>query len=323
MIRDGILNINKPQNMTSAQVVGAVRRILDVKKVGHTGTLDPMATGVLPICIGKATRIMDYLNFDYKTYECTLRLGLITDTLDIWGNVLEERPVNVTSEDVICAFDKYRGHITQLPPMYSAVRIQGKHLYEYARKGEKPPEEIKQRKVFIKELTVDSMDLSRGEVTFTVVCSKGTYIRTICQDVGEDLQCGAVMVSLSRTATGAFKVENSISLVDLEKNGWDYLLPTDFPLVNFGKVIVNKYDAQRFIDGIHISKETCLYIEEPKPIDEGLRDFVDVSLLEAYNVYTENGEKLIYLGVAYYNKKYKKLSADKVFYRRDENESIL
>lgn len=315
MIKDGIFNINKPQNMTSAQVVGAVKRILNVKKVGHTGTLDPMATGVLPICVGKAARIMDYLNFDLKEYLCTLKLGLLTDTQDIWGNVLEERDVNVSEDEIREAFSIFKGKMEQYPPMYSAVRIEGKHLYEYARKGEKPPKEIKKRRIYIEDLTIESIDLDNKEVTFRIRCSKGTYIRTICQDVGEKLGCGATMTSLTRTATGNLNIENSTTLEELT---WDKILPTDFPLVHFGKVIVNKITGVRFIAGWHISWDECLEIEHPKEVDENILEFVDKDLLKAYKVYMEDE----FLGVARYSDKYHKLVAHKVFYRSNNDESI-
>ena len=322
MIKDGIFNINKPQNMTSAQVVGAVKRILDVKKVGHTGTLDPMATGVLPICVGKAARIMDYLNFDIKEYLCTLRLGLTTDTQDIWGEVIETKPVNVSESDIIEAFSSFDGIIEQYPPMYSAVRIEGKHLYEYARKGQKPPKEIKKRRIYIENLTIENINLDISEVTFRVRCSKGTYVRTICQDVGEKLKCGATMASLCRTATGNIKLENSITLEELEEQKWNKMMSTDYPLVNFGLVIVNQVSGLRFIAGLHISKQECLKIEEPKPIDPNLIEFVDKDLLKGYKVYMSTEDENEFLGVAYFSNKFHKFVAHKVFYRSKNDESI-
>lgn len=319
MIKDGIININKPQNMTSAQVVGAVRRILGVKKVGHTGTLDPMATGVLPVCIGKAARIMDYLNFDLKKYRCTLEFGYITDTLDIWGKVLEEIPVKNLSEEMVrAAFEPFKGVIYQYPPMYSAVRIQGKHLYEYARKGIKPPEELKKRKVFIKELTLEDIDLDNSKVTFTVLCSKGTYIRTICQDVGYNIGFGARMTELTRLSTGILTIEDSITIEELEKSGWDNLLPTDYPLVHFGEVTVNQKCALDFLNGKKISMKDSLSHKEPQKVDNEIEEMVDPLLLKAYRVYC-NQE---FLGVAYLEDDQINLQAHKVFYRRNEDESI-
>ncbi len=323
MKQDGILNINKPQNMTSSQVVGAVRRILDVKKVGHTGTLDPMATGVLPICIGKAARIMDYLNFDLKKYRCTLVFGFVTDTQDVWGNVLEDFSTeNLNEQMIVDAFKSFHGKIEQLPPMYSAVRIQGRHLYEYARKGQTPPEEIKRRRVYIENLQIENIDLENKEVSFVVSCSKGTYIRTICQNVGEYLGCGATMKSLERISTGNLSIENAISLEELEETKWANIIPTYYPLIHFGKVVVDKKTGIDFVNGWHVSFRDCLSMEEPKPIAEEMVEFVDPKLLKAYNVFMEDEGKEVFLGVCYYSSKYKKLVADKVFYRSNDNEGI-
>ena len=183
MIENGILNIYKPAGMTSHDVVNIVRRVMGIRRVGHTGTLDPMATGVLPVCVGAAARITEYLDMDFKTYRCTLQLGKTTDTQDIWGQIIEERPAEqVTEEAVRKAFAHFSGLIDQKPPMYSAVRVNGRRLYEYAREGKEI--EVKTRKVFIRRLEILSFDKEAETVSFEVECSKGTYIRTICQDVG-------------------------------------------------------------------------------------------------------------------------------------------
>ena len=189
---NGIIVIDKEQNMTSHDVVGRVRRILGTGKVGHTGTLDPMATGVLPICVGKATRIMEYLDMDFKTYRCSMLLGKETDSRDVWGGVLssvQEAAVNeVREEEIREVFSSFRGLISQKPPIYSAVRVDGKRLYEYAREGKDV--EIPSRNVYIKQLEIEEVRVGRGyesSVTFSVTCSKGTYIRSICHDAGEKL----------------------------------------------------------------------------------------------------------------------------------------
>ena len=180
MIENGILNIYKPAGMTSHDVVNIVRRVMGIRRVGHTGTLDPMATGVLPVCVGAAARITEYLDMDFKTYRCTLQLGKTTDTQDIWGQIIEERPAEqVTEEAVRKAFAHFSGLIDQKPPMYSAVRVNGRRLYEYAREGKEI--EVKTRKVFIRRLEILSFDKEAETVSFEVECSKGTYIRTICQ----------------------------------------------------------------------------------------------------------------------------------------------
>ena len=167
MIENGILNINKPQGMTSHDVVYRVRRALGIKRVGHTGTLDPMCTGVLPICIGTATRVTEYLDLDFKTYRCSMILGKITDTQDIWGELLEERPLDgITEEDVRNAFSSFSGVIMQKPPMYSAVRVNGRRLYEYARAGEEV--KVKERKIYINSLEIEKIDLAEKTGGFNV-----------------------------------------------------------------------------------------------------------------------------------------------------------
>ena len=169
-MKDGILNINKPQGVTSHDVVRDIRRLLGIKKIGHTGTLDPMATGVLPVCIGKATRITEYTDLDFKKYRCTLRLGQVTDTQDIWGEILEENSTaGITPDDVREAFSGFHGKISQKPPMYSAVRVGGRRLYDYARAGETV--EVKEREVYI-----------RGLIEFTNYCRNNCYYCGIRRD---------------------------------------------------------------------------------------------------------------------------------------------
>ena len=173
---NGVVVVNKPQNWTSHDCVAVVRRVIGVKRVGHTGTLDPMATGVLPVCVGTAARINEYLDYDTKTYDCVMKLGIITDTLDIWGEVLEERPVPDMDEAVIAeTIMGFTGEISQIPPKYSALKVAGKKLYEYARAGQEV--EIKPRKINIKHISVNNIDLENKEISFTVECSKGTYIK--------------------------------------------------------------------------------------------------------------------------------------------------
>lgn len=322
---NGILNINKPAGMTSHDVIYRARRVLGIKRVGHTGTLDPMATGVLPVCIGTAPRITEYLDMDFKTYRCTLVLGKITDTQDIWGEVLEEHPTDGIEEgDIRAAFDRFSGLIEQKPPMYSAVRVNGRRLYEYARAGEEV--KVKTRRVFIKSLEILSVDMDAKTVEFTVECSKGTYIRTICQDVGEKLGCGATMTSLVRTASGEFKIENAINLEEFQQmtaeEASELMVGADFPLVHFGKVVVDKVTAKKFIDGHHLPLTSCTVEKEPEykttlPLIE-----IRPEYRRAYNVYMGSERGNIFLGVAFYNNKYKKLVADKVLTRGEEIENL-
>ena len=252
MIKDGILNINKPADWTSHDAVKLLRRVTGQKRIGHTGTLDPMATGVLPICFGPATRIMEYLDLDFKKYRCSLRLGIETDTLDIWGETLKESSFDqVTEHDIHKAFEEFKGNISQIPPKYSAIKVAGRKLYDYARSGEDV--EIKPREVYIDALEIEKTDLEAGEITFTVVCSKGTYIRSICRDIGINLGCGAAMCALERLASGVFSVEDAVDLEALRDAAVEdiesLLYSADYPLVHFGQGTVDRHGAKWFVNG--------------------------------------------------------------------------
>ncbi|MBI1389131.1 MAG: tRNA pseudouridine(55) synthase TruB [bacterium] len=209
---NGVLNINKPSGMTSHDVVDRIRRAAKIKQVGHTGTLDPMATGVLPICVGKATKIQQFLIAQDKEYDVEMELGVITDSQDRTGEVIEERPVeNMTREQIDRALDQYRGELWQTPPMISAKHHKGKRLYELARQGV----EVKRDpcKIYIHKLELQ--DVRMPFVRFSVSCSKGTYIRTLCHDIGETLGAGAVMSALARVRCGRFHIDNAIPLDEL------------------------------------------------------------------------------------------------------------
>lgn len=209
---DGIINIKKEKGFTSFDVVAKLRGILKQKKIGHTGTLDPDATGVLPVCLGNATKLCDMLTDKTKEYIAEFLLGQTTDTQDISGTVLKEEKVLCTEEDVRKVISSFKGEIEQIPPMYSAIKINGKKLYELAREGKAV--ERKARHISVYEIEILSINLP--VVKIRVECSKGTYIRTICHDVGEKLGCGAVMCSLVRTRSGAFLLENALTLDEVE-----------------------------------------------------------------------------------------------------------
>lgn len=211
---NGIIIVNKEKGFTSHDVVAKLRGILHTKKIGHTGTLDPDATGVLPVCIGKATKVCDLLTEKEKTYEAVIRFGLTTDTLDMTGTVLEEKPVHFTKDQLVETLAAFTGEIDQIPPMYSAIKVNGKKLYELARKGQVV--ERKPRKVTIYELELLSENLSENECTIRVRCSKGTYIRSLCQDIGEALGCGAAMKALVRTGVGRFQIGQALTLSQIE-----------------------------------------------------------------------------------------------------------
>ncbi len=211
-MKSGIINVYKEAGFTSFDVVAKLRGILKIRKIGHTGTLDPDATGVLPICIGKATKICDLLIDRDKTYRAVMRLGIVTDTLDMSGNVLETNEVIVTEEDVKSAIMSFVGDIMQIPPMYSALKVNGQKLVDLARKGQVV--ERKPRPVTIYDISIE--DITLPLVTFTISCSKGTYIRTLCDDIGRKLGCGGCMESLERIKAAGFSVENALTLSDIE-----------------------------------------------------------------------------------------------------------
>ena len=210
---DGIINIYKEKGFTSHDVVAKLRGICGQKKIGHTGTLDPDAVGVLPVCLGKATRVAELLTEKDKEYEAVLRLGVKTDTLDISGEVLKERPVTVSEEEIREAAKTFVGTIRQVPPMYSALKVNGKKLYELARAGKEVEREA--REVTIHALEILSVSLPL--VTLRVHCSRGTYIRSLCDDLGERLGCGGCMESLIRTRSGVFSLSDAVPLSEVQR----------------------------------------------------------------------------------------------------------
>lgn len=210
---DGIIVIRKEKGYTSHDVVARLRGILHMKKIGHTGTLDPEAEGVLPVALGKATRLVDMLTEKEKTYEAVMRLGVVTDTQDMTGTVLLQKNVSVTPEQVREAAENFVGDYMQVPPMYSALKVNGKKLYELAREGKTV--ERKARPVHFYEIRI--MEINLPLVHLQVTCSKGTYIRTLCHDMGEKLGCGAAMESLVRTRVGRFTLEDAITLTQVEE----------------------------------------------------------------------------------------------------------
>ena len=206
---NGILVIDKPQDWTSHDVVAKLRGILHVKRIGHAGTLDPMATGVLPVFVGRATRAVEFAAEREKEYIAGLRLGVVTDTQDITGSVLETNPVSVTREQVEAVLDQFRGPIQQIPPMYSAIKKGGRKLYELARRGQEV--ERHPRPITIYELELMEQ-VSPTEFTLRVLCSKGTYVRTLCHDIGQALGCGGTLSALRRTQSAGFTLDQAVTL---------------------------------------------------------------------------------------------------------------
>ena len=221
---NGILIIDKPAGWTSMDVCAKVRGILREKRVGHGGTLDPMATGVLPVFVGRATRAVEFAENGRKEYDAGLRLGLVTDTQDVTGTVLETRPGAVGRAELEEALAAFRGEIQQIPPMYSAVKVQGKKLYELARKGQEV--ERKPREVTIYELELLEAE-SETDYRLRCLCSKGTYIRTLCHDIGQALGCGGALYRLRRTMAAGFTLADAVTLEDLQAQGEALLRPLD------------------------------------------------------------------------------------------------
>lgn len=218
----GVVVIDKPQNMTSHDVVAIMRKKLKTKKIGHTGTLDPMATGVLPICIGKATKIVDFLVDRKKTYHCEMKLGSATDTQDCWGTVIDRvDSFEVNAEAIIETMYSFLGEIDQVPPMYSAIKIGGEKLVDLARQGIIIDREPRKRVIY----ALENIVVRQQTIEFDVTCSKGTYIRTLCHDIGIKLGCFAHMTALRRTMTEPFDLEMAVSLDDIDlENVNDYLI---------------------------------------------------------------------------------------------------
>ena len=245
---DGIINIYKEAGFTSHDVVAKLRGILRTRKIGHTGTLDPDAVGVLPVCIGGATKACDMLTDRSKVYEAVLRLGVTTDTEDMSGTVLSEREVDVTEEQVREAVLSFLGDYEQIPPMYSAIKVNGKKLYEIAREGkviERQP-----RPVTIYDLDILEVDLPL--VRIRISCSKGTYIRSLCRDIGEKLGCGGCMEHLTRIRVGEFVIEDALTLSQVEElmregNVEEHIKPVDRLFVQYPKVQVQRQSEHKLL----------------------------------------------------------------------------
>lgn len=246
----GFLNIYKPVGMTSHDVVSVLRRVTKIKQIGHTGTLDPFAEGVLPICIGKATRLIEYLQDD-KEYLATVQFGAATNTFDLDGEKVFTSDKKVSRDDIKEGLKSFEGEILQFPPIFSAIKVKGKKLYEYARKGEEV--EIQPRKVVIKNIELKNFDEELQQAQILLKCSKGTYIRSIANDLGKNLGCGGYLIKLIRTQAGKFRVENSVQLdgIDVESN---LINPLD--ILNLPKIAVDKDDLARIKNGMPIYK-TC------------------------------------------------------------------
>ena len=251
---NGILIIDKPTDWTSHDVVAKLRGILHEKRIGHAGTLDPMATGVLPVFVGRATRAVEFAAEREKEYLAGLRLGQVTDTQDVTGSTLSTAPVSVTREDVEKILAQFRGDIQQIPPMYSAIKKEGKKLYELARRGQEV--ERQPRPITIYELELLDQ-LSPTDYTLRVKCSKGTYVRTLCHDIGRALGCGACMSSLRRTKAGMFTLQQAMTIEQLlefakENDPQALLMPVDALFAEYPPLIVELGQAEKLRNGAQV-----------------------------------------------------------------------
>lgn len=266
---NGIIVINKPKNYTSHDVVAKVKKLLNIKKVGHTGTLDPNATGVLPLLLNSGTKLSKYLIEHDKEYEVTLKLGIRTDTLDGEGKVLEKKEVDrkmlENTKQIEKVLNLFTGKQTQVPPMYSAIKVKGKKLYEYARSGENV--EVQPRQIEIYNIELQKVDIKKQEIEFKVQCSKGTYIRTLCEDIATKLGTIGYMKELNRTKVGKFGLEEAITIEKLEeyienKKCEDLnIITMEELLKEKEKIVLNEKSLEMFLNGVKIKVEnkTGLY----------------------------------------------------------------
>lgn len=247
---DGIILVNKKENMTSRDVVNKISHIFNTKKVGHTGTLDPMATGVLAIGIGKALKVLEYITALEKEYEAEITLGINTDTLDITGKVLEEKKVNITNEEIDKVLDSFIGEYDMQVPLYSAVRVNGKRLYEYARNNEEVELPIHKVKIYSIKRTSDIKDNK-----FSIVCkvSKGTYIRSLVRDISKQLNTIGVMSKLNRVSQGKFSIKDSYTLEDIEKGNYKVISILDS--IDLPKVEAKEEDIKKILNGVKLKDE--------------------------------------------------------------------
>ncbi|MBE6543381.1 MAG: tRNA pseudouridine(55) synthase TruB [Ruminococcaceae bacterium] len=249
---DGVILINKPMGITSHDVVGKIRKLYGTRKVGHTGTLDPLATGVMAVLIGRATKAADFVLAEDKAYVAGLRLGLRTDTLDITGNIVASSE-NIPSEnEVLACIEKFQGKIMQTPPMYSALKVDGQKLCDLARKGIEVERHAREVEIF----SINANKVSEREYTLRVACSKGTYIRTLCDDIGASLGCGGVMSSLQRTASGTFRLDACHTLEEIEalslEERWSLVEPTETLFADLPRVQLPDFFAKLASSGNEI-----------------------------------------------------------------------
>lgn len=301
---NGIINVYKEKDFTSFDVVAKLRGILKQKKIGHTGTLDPDAVGVLPVCLGSATKLCDMLTDKKKEYIAEFVLGKETDTQDISGQVIKETEVVCTQEEVKTAIQSLVGDYDQLPPMYSAIKVDGKRLYELARQGKEV--ERKKRPVTFYEIEIIKCELPY--VTIRVLCSKGTYIRTLCHDIGQKLGCGAAMTELERTRSGQFTKENAYTLAEIERlrdagSLDEIVMPVDTVFMNLPAFVVSGELEKKILNGNLIRAGECKSAGLTDVFSEGKK----------VRVYKENNNSCNFIAIYQYSKEKKGMIPDKMF----------
>ena len=244
---NGIVIVDKPQGWTSQDVVSKLRGVLQTRRIGHGGTLDPMATGVLPVFVGRGTRGVEFFEHAEKTYETVLQLGIATDTEDITGTVLEEKAVSVTEAEFLEILNQFRGKIQQVPPMYSALKVNGQKLCDLARKGREVERQPREIEIFL----LDCMEFTGTTARLRVRCSKGTYIRTLCKDIGQALGCGGCMAELRRVQAGEYTIEEAVPLAELidAAEPESYLRPVDSMFRNYPAVTLSAKQELRCRNG--------------------------------------------------------------------------
>ena len=263
---NGVLVINKPMDFTSFDVVAIMRRVTGERKIGHLGTLDPNATGVLPLVLGNATKAQDLVVNHDKEYVATFRLGVKTNTLDIWGEVIKEEKTSFSKEDILKILPRFTGEIQQIPPMYSAVKVDGKRLYDLARDGKEV--ERKARPVTVYKLSLTDFDEESQQGTLKIKCSKGTYVRTLIDDIGDTLGSFGVMTSLVRTNACGYSIDDAISLEKAREltDFKDYIKDTESLFMTYGYVKVTSPQAKRFQNGGALDKNRT-YLAKLNPPD--------------------------------------------------------
>ena len=273
---DGILVINKPAGYTSHDCIAILRGITGIRKMGHTGTLDPNATGVLPVCLGKATKLIEYMDAGSKSYRAKVRFGIVTDTQDIWGTELEnpfenayEHLMKLDFQTVSNALSTFEGKISQVPPAYSAVFVDGRRAYDIARGGGKV--ELKARKITVHSIGLNDFDFEKHEAEFDITCSRGTYVRTICKDLGEILGCGACLSGLERTMACGFGLDEALDLEEARKMSAEAvlsrLLPVERAIGDMQKIYLSEKESVSYLNGMTLKMDPTGYLQkEPSAV---------------------------------------------------------